>query len=82
MSRLSVTSALAPQGPRSVEIVVNRGTNGTSRSFMAEKGREGCVQEQDCLSYRYQVVITNSPRTRCRNVVVCFCALGRRRVVF
>ena len=26
-------------------------------------GREGCIQEQDCLSHRYQVIITNSPPT-------------------
>jgi len=30
---------------------------------MEVKGRGGCVQEQDCLSYRFQVIITNSPRT-------------------
>lgn len=34
------------------------------RSFMVEKGREGIVQEQDCLSYRFQVIISNSPLTR------------------
>jgi len=28
------------------------------------EGRGGCVQEQDCLSCRFQVIITNSPRTR------------------
>ena len=30
---------------------------------MAEKSREGCVQEQDCLSYCFQVIITHSPHT-------------------
>ena len=30
---------------------------------MAVKGREGCVNEQDCLSFRFQVIITNSPHT-------------------
>ena len=30
---------------------------------MEVEGRGGCVQEQDCLNYRFQVIITNSPRT-------------------
>jgi len=30
---------------------------------MAEKDKEGCVQEKDCPSYRFQVIITNSPHT-------------------
>jgi hypothetical protein len=30
---------------------------------MAEQGREGCVQEQDCPSCSFQVIISNSPRT-------------------
>gem|GEM_PF-5497937 len=63
MRRLSATMALAPPVPRSLAIVVNRCTRSTSRSFMAEKGRESCVQEQDCLSYRFQEIITNSPPT-------------------
>jgi hypothetical protein len=44
-------------------IVVNRCTRRTSKSFMAEKGRVGCVQEQDCLIFRFQVMITKSPPT-------------------
>ena len=64
MSRLSATMALAPPGPRSLAIVVNKCARSTNRSFMEVKGRGGCVQEQDCLSYRFQVIITNSPRTR------------------
>ena len=60
MSRLSATMALAPPGPRSLAIVVNKCARSTNRSFMEVKGGGGCVQEQDCLSYRYQVVITNS----------------------
>jgi len=55
--------ALAPPGPRSLAIVVNKCARSTNRSFMEVKGRGGCVQEQDCLSYRFQVIITNSPRT-------------------
>ncbi len=30
---------------------------------MAGKGRDACVQEQDCLSDRFRVTITNSPPT-------------------
>ena len=30
---------------------------------MVKKGREGCVQEQDYLSCRFKVIITNSPLT-------------------
>ena len=63
MSRLSATMALALPGPKSLAIVVNKCARSTNRSFMEVKGREGCVQEQDCLSYRFQVIITNSPRT-------------------
>ena len=63
MSRLSATMALAPPGPRSFAIVVNKCARSTNRSFMEVKGRGGCVQEQDCLSYRFQVIITNSPRS-------------------
>jgi len=61
MSRLSATTALTPLGPRSLAIVVNRCTRNTSRSLMAEQGREGCIQEQVCLSCRFQVIISNSP---------------------
>ena len=63
MSRLSATTALAPPGPRSLATVVNRWARSISRSFMAKQGREGCVQEQDCLNYGFQVIISNSPRT-------------------
>ena len=63
MSRLSATTALAPPVPRSLAMVVNRWMRSISRSFMAEQGREGSFQEQVCLSCRFQVIITNSPRT-------------------
>jgi len=63
MRRLSATMALAPPGPRSLAIVVNRCARSTSRSFMVKKGREGCVQEQDYLTCRFKVIITNSPPT-------------------
>ena len=66
MSRLSATMALAPPGPGSLATVVNRCTRSASRSFMAEQGRGDCYQGQDCLSYRFQVTITNSPLTRPR----------------
>jgi len=64
MSRLSATTALAPPGPRSLAIVVNKRARSTSRSFMAEQGRGGYVLEQDCLSCLSQVTIMNSPATR------------------
>jgi len=32
-------------------------------SAMVGQSREGCVQEQDYLNHRFQVVITNSPPT-------------------
>lgn len=63
MSRLSATTALAPPGPRSLAMVVNRWTKSINRSFMEEQGREDCFQEQVCLSCRFQV-INNSPRTK------------------
>lgn len=63
MSRLSATTALAPPGPRSLAMVVNRWMRSISRSFMAEQGREGSFQEQVCLSCRFQVIISNSTRT-------------------
>jgi len=66
MSRLSATTALAPPGPRSLAIVVNRWARSTSRSFMAEQGKEDCYQEQVCLSRRFQVIISNSLRTGTR----------------
>jgi len=59
MRRLSATMAPAPPGPGSLVIVGNRGATGTGIFSMAEKGRAGCVQEQGCLSYRYQLVTTN-----------------------
>ena len=62
ISRLSATTALAPPGPRSLAMVVNRWMRSISRSYMAEQGREDCYQEQVCLSCRYQVIINNSPR--------------------
>jgi len=63
MSRLSATTALAPPVPMSLAMVVNRWMSSISRSFMAEQGREASFQEQVCLSCRFQVIITNSPRT-------------------
>ena len=60
MSRLSATMVLTPPGPRSSAIVVKRCARSINRSFMAGKRSEGCVQEQDCLSYRFQVIITIS----------------------
>jgi hypothetical protein len=63
ISRLSATIALAPPGPRSLAMVVNRCMRSTSRSFMAEKDRGGCLQEQDWLSLGIHVIIYNSPRT-------------------
>ena len=38
---------------------------------MAEQGREGSFQEQVCLSCRFQVIITNSPRTRLNAAIRC-----------
>ena len=64
MSRLSATTALAPPGPMSLAIVVSRCARSISRSFMAEQGREDCLQEQVCLCCRFQVEISNSPSTR------------------
>ena len=63
MSRLSAMTVLAPPGPKSLATVVNRCTRSIKMSFIAEKGREGCLQEQDCFSWRFQVTITNSPHT-------------------
>ena len=68
MSRLSATTALAPPVPMSFAMVVNRWMSSISRSFTAEQGREGRFQEQVCLSCRFQVIITNSPRTATRYV--------------
>jgi hypothetical protein len=70
MSRLSATTALAPPGPRSLAIVVNRCARSTSRSFMAEQGREACFHEQDCPSCIFQVIISNSPTTA-DTVAIC-----------
>ena len=64
MIRLSATTALAPPGPRSLAIVVNRCARSTSRSFMAEQGREDCFQEQVCLSYRFQAIHVEDTRVR------------------
>jgi hypothetical protein len=44
MSRLSATIALAPPGPRSLAIVVNKCVRSTSRSFMVEQGTKGSLQ--------------------------------------
>ena len=44
-------------------MVVNRWARSISRSFMAKQGREGCGQEQDCLTHRFQLIISNSPGT-------------------
>ncbi len=44
-------------------MVVNKCATSTNRSFMAREVRKGCRLEQDCLSYRFQVKITNSPQT-------------------
>ena len=30
---------------------------------MEAKGRGGCIQEQDCLNWQFQVIIKNSPHT-------------------
>jgi hypothetical protein len=51
--------APAPKDPGSLVIVVNRCATSTGIFSMAEKGRAGCVQEQGCLSYRYQFITTN-----------------------
>jgi hypothetical protein len=63
MSRLLATTVLAPPGPRSLAIVVNRCARSTSRSFVGEPGRGGCFQEQVCPSCRFQLIISNSPRS-------------------
>ena len=63
MSRLSATTAFAPPGPRSLAAVVSRWRRSLGRSFMAGKGRDACVQEQDCLSDRFRVTIINWPPT-------------------
>jgi len=44
-------------------MVVNRWARSISRSFMAKQGREGCGQEQDYLTHRFQLIISNSPGT-------------------
>jgi len=62
-SRLSATTAFAPLGPRSLAMVVNKCARRTNRSFMAEQGRDDCVQEQDWLSLGIQVITNNSPGT-------------------
>jgi len=59
--RLSATIARPPPVPSTSASVVKRWASNTSRSFMAEKGREGYLQVQDCPSCRFQVIITNSP---------------------
>ena len=60
MSRLSATTALAPPGPRSLAMVVNRWARSTSRSFMAEQGRGDCLRSKT-VKCRFQAKITNSP---------------------
>ena len=62
LRRFISTTALAPPGPRIFAIVANRCARSTSKTFMTLKGRGNCLKEQDCLSYRFQVIITNSPR--------------------
>ncbi len=50
----------------------------TNRSFIAGRGGESSLREQDCLSYRFQVILTNSTptgipeskRLNCRGLVV------------
>ena len=64
MRRLSATTAFAPPGPRNFATVVNKWARSISRSFMGEQGREAHVQEQDCPSCSFQVIISNSPTTR------------------
>jgi hypothetical protein len=61
MSRLSAATILAPPDPRSLATLVNKCARSTSRSVMAEQGRGGCVQEQDCPNYCFHVIISNSP---------------------
>ena len=61
--RLSFSVALVLLSPRSLVIVINKCESSTGRSFMAEKVRGGCDQEQDCLSYVFQAIITNSRHT-------------------
>ena len=61
MRRLSATTVLAPPGPRSVAIVVNRWARRMKRSFMEEQGREASHQEQVCSFCLFQVKISNSP---------------------
>jgi hypothetical protein len=56
-------TALAPPGPRSLAIVVNRCTRSASSSFMVEKSREGGVQGQACLMDCFQITIRSSPGT-------------------
>ena len=73
-------TALAPPGPRSLAAVVNRWARSISRSFMAEQGREGCEQEQGCLNYRIQVIISNSPSTGAADAEICRNALATPRV--
>jgi len=63
ISGLSATTALVPRGPSNLAIVINRCAKSTNGSFMAEQGRGDCFQEQDCLSYGFQVIITNPPCT-------------------
>jgi hypothetical protein len=63
MRGLSATTVLAPPGPRSLAMVVNRWAGSASRSFMAEQGRGDCFQEQDWLSLGIQVIINNSSGT-------------------
>lgn len=50
-------------GSSSLAIVVKRCARSTSRSLMAEKRREGFLQEQDYLNYCFQVIFNNFPWT-------------------
>jgi hypothetical protein len=66
MSKLSATMVLAPPGPRTLAIAVNKWAKSISSSFMAEEGRDNGVQEQDWLSLCIEVIINNSPGTGTR----------------
>jgi hypothetical protein len=61
MARLSATMALAPPGPRRFASVVKRWASNSRRPLMGGQGREACCRSQDCLSYRFQIIIMNSP---------------------
>ena len=63
-------------------MVVNRCARSTSRSFIAEQVRGGdSFQEQDCLSWRCQVIITNSPYTGLSEDFICVVAANQVTVI-